>query len=273
MDDRKEAARADDIVTCECDERGVARITLNRPDVHNAWNPDLVAALHAAVEAMARRDDVRVIVLAGAGRSFSAGGDLRWMRGVLDLNAEQRRHDAMQIGGLLRAIDTCPKPVIARIQGAAIGGGFGLVCCADIAIASTEASFGLSEVRLGIVPAMISPFVVKRVGESPARAHFLTGRNPIAAAEALAMGLAHRVVAADELDAAVEAEIAVILRSAPGAIAEAKRLFGRLSAALLDEAIANAADVLVARWETAEAREGLQAFLEKRRAAWVRPSK
>jgi methylglutaconyl-CoA hydratase len=269
MDVRKEAVVTDNLVMCELDGRGVARITLNRPDVHNAWKPDLVVALRAAVEAMARREEVRVIVLAGAGRSFSAGGDLRWMRGVLDLSAEQRRHDALQIGELLLAIDSCPKPVVARIQGAAIGGGFGLVCCADVAIASTRASFGLSEVRLGIVPAMISPFVVHRLGEALARARFMAGHDPLSAQAALAVGLVHCVVEPDELDAAIAAEVDVILRAAPGAIAETKRLFRSRRAASMADALAVAADALVARWETAEAREGLQAFLDKRRAAWV----
>jgi methylglutaconyl-CoA hydratase len=257
-----------DVVTSHVDTRGVARLTLNRPDVHNAWNPELVVALTDAVARVSRQRDVRAVILAGEGRSFSAGGDLRWMRGVLDLSPEQRRQDALRIGELLIAIDSCSKPVIARVHGAAIGGGFGLVCCSDIAVASTRATFGLSEVRLGIIPAMISPFVVHRVGEAGARAHFLTGRDPMTAADALAVGLVHRVVAPDELEAAIEAEVTAILRAAPGAIAMAKQLFRRARAGALAAAIAEAADALVARWETAEAREGLQAFLEKRPPAW-----
>jgi len=268
MSEQLDVGEGQSLVVSEVDGRGVARVTLNRPEVHNAWNPDLVIALREAVEAVSRRADIRAVVLAGAGKSFSAGGDLRWMRGVLDQSAEQRRQDALRIGELLLAIDACPKPVIARIQGAAIGGGFGLVCCADIAVASTEASFGLSEVRLGIIPAMISPFVVHRLGEAGARAHFLTGRDPMPAEDARVVGLVHRVVAPDALDAAVELELAALLRAAPGAIAEAKQLFRRAHAASLATTINEAADALVARWESAEAREGLQAFLDKRRPAW-----
>ncbi|OKO86695.1 enoyl-CoA hydratase-related protein [Bradyrhizobium sp. AS23.2] len=256
------------VVTCQVDARGVARIALNRPELHNAWNPELVVALNDAVVRVSQERDVRAVVLAGEGRSFSAGGDLRWMRGILDLSSEQRRQDALRIGALLVAVDACPKPVIARVHGAAIGGGFGLVCCSDIAIAGTQASFGLSEVRLGIVPAMISPFVVARLGEALARARFLTGRDPVSAADALAFGIVHRVVEQDELDAAVEEEVGAILRSAPGAIAETKRLFHRAGGLSKGEMIAEAADALVKRWETAEAREGLQAFLEKRKPAW-----
>ncbi len=256
------------VVTCQIDTRGVARIALNRPDRRNAWNPELVVALNDAVARVSRERDVRAVVLTGEGQSFSAGGDLQWMRGILNLSSEQRRQDALRIGELLAAMDACPKPVIARVHGAAIGGGFGLVCCSDIAIAGAKASFGLSEVRLGIVPAMISPFVVGRLGEARARAHFLIGRDPISAMDALALGAVHRVVEQDELDAAVEDEIGVILRSAPGAIAETKRLFRRARAASLAAAIAEAADTLVAQWETVEACEGLQAYLEKRRPSW-----
>ena len=250
------------------DARGVARIALNRPEVHNAWNPDVAAALGDAIAAVSTASEVRVVVLTGQGKSFSAGGDLRWMRGILDLSSEQRRQDAIRIGELLAAIDSCPKPVIARVNGAAIGGGFGLVCTCDIAIASEKAIFGLSEVRLGIIPAMISPFVVRRVGEARARAHFLIGDDPMPAVDALAIGLVHRVVAHENLDAAVEREVSAVLRSAPGAISEAKRLFRRASARDMADAIKEAAETLVKTWEGQEAREGLNAFFGKRTPSW-----
>lgn len=257
-----------DVVVRQLDERGIARIIMNRPDVHNAWNPEVVIALTSAIEALSAMPAVRAVVLTGEGRSFSAGGDLRWMRGVLDQSPSQRRDDAMRIGQLLVAVDSSPKPVIARVNGAAIGGGFGLVCACDIAIACNEAVFGLSEVRLGIIPAMISPFVVRRLGEARARAHFLTGHNPMPAGAALDLGLVHRVVAHDDLDVAVEDEVRTVLRSSPSAIAEAKRLFRREGAGELEAAIEAAADALVKTWESADAREGLSAFLEKRKPSW-----
>lgn len=257
-----------DVVICAIDGRGIARITLNRPGVHNAWNPQVVAALTDAIESVSASPHVRAVVLTGEGKSFSAGGDLRWMRQILDLSSEQRRADALRIGRLLVAIDSCAKPVIARINGAAIGGGLGLVCACDIAIACSDAVFALSEVRLGIIPAMISPFVVRRLGEAGARAHFLTGRDPMPAQRAHDIGLVHHVVAPDDLDAAVEAEVRAILRSSPNAIAEAKRLFRRTGAGDLEEAINDAGEALVRAWESGDAREGLAAFLEKRSPHW-----
>lgn len=257
-----------DVVICDIDERGVARIAMNRPAVHNAWNPQVVAVLTDVIEAVSVAPHVRAVMLTGEGKSFSAGGDLRWMRGILDQSSEQRRADADRIGKLLVSIDACPKPVIARINGAAIGGGFGLVCACDIAVACSEAVFGLSEVKLGIIPAMISPFVVRRLGEAGARAHFLTGQDPMTAQKALGIGLVHHVVARDQLDAAVEAELRTVLRSSPTAIAEAKRLFRRDSARELDLAVREAADALVKTWEGGDAREGLTTFLEKRNPSW-----
>jgi methylglutaconyl-CoA hydratase len=257
-----------DQLICCVDARGVARISINRPEVHNAWNPEVVAALIAAVAMASARPDVRVVVLTGEGKSFSAGGDLRWMRGILDLPSRQRRHDAMRIGDLLTAIDECPKPVIARVNGPAIGGGFGLVCACDTAISSDKALFGLSEVRLGIVPAMISPFVVRRLGEATARAHFLVGHDPMTAAEALTVGLIHRVVAHEDLDAAVEQEIQAVLHAAPGAVGVAKQLFRRMGTLALADAVQEAADTLSRIWEGQEAREGISAFLEKRVPSW-----
>lgn len=257
-----------DVVIRDIDERGVARITINRPHVHNAWNPQVVAALTEAIESVSATPQVRAVVLTGEGRSFSAGGDLRWMRGILDQSSEQRSEDASRIGKLLVAIDSCPKPVIARVNGAAIGGGFGLVCACDIAVACSEAAFGLSEVRLGIIPAMISPFVVRRLGEARARAHFLTGHDPMPAQKALDVGLVHHVVARNDLDAAVEVELRAVLRSSPSAIAEAKRLFRRAGVRDLDAAIEGAINALVRTWEGGDAREGLTAFLEKRKPHW-----
>lgn len=259
---------ASNLVLCSVDARGVARISINRPEVHNAWNPEVVAALSAAVGSVSARPDIRVVVLTGEGKSFSAGGDLRWMRGILDLSSQQRRHDAMRIGEVLAAIDACPKPVIARVNGPAIGGGFGLVCACDTAVSSDKAVFGLSEVRLGIIPAMISPFVVRRLGEARARAHFMVGHEPMTAAEALTLGLVHRVVAHEDIDAAVEREVLAALQAAPGAIAETKQLFKRAGTLALTDAIEGAADALTRIWEGPEAREGLSAFVEKRSPSW-----
>lgn len=256
------------VVTYEIEMHGVARITINRPDVRNAWNPEVISALHAAVTEASQDRAVRVVILTGAGKSFSAGGDLRWMRGILDQSAQQRWEDARRIGHLFADLDSCPKPTVARVNGAAIGGGFGLVCACDIAVASEDAVFGLSEVRLGIVPAMIAPYVVRRLGEARARAHFMTGRDPIAAGEALGIGLVHRVVARERLDIAIDDEVETVLRSAPGAIAETKRLFRCATMLDGDAAIETPADTLARTWEGDEAREGLSAFLEKRAPSW-----
>ena len=205
-------------------EGGVARVTLDRPEVHNAFNGDLIRSLAAAFHELAHDDAVRVVVLAGAGRSFSAGADLAWMRSAATLDAAQNAANALELAGVFEAIDVCPKPVVGRVHGAAVGGGVGLVACCDVVVAGPRARFRLSEVRLGMAPAVISPYVVAKVGSSRARALFITG-DWMDAAQALDAGLVHRLVAEeDALDGAVDAAVQSCLAGGPRALAACKTL-------------------------------------------------
>ena len=198
------------------DERGVAWLTLNRPDKHNAMNAEMIGALTKAAGRLGRDPAVRVVVLTGAGASFSAGGDLAWMRAQMEADAATRAREARSLAEMLGALDRLPKPLIGRVQGQAFGGGVGLVSVCDVAVAVEGARFGLTEVRLGLIPATIAPYVVARMGAARARAVFFSGRI-FPAEEAVALGLVSRVVEAAALDAAVEAEIAPYLSAAPGA--------------------------------------------------------
>lgn len=249
---------------------GVATVTLNRPDVHNAFGPALIAELTAAIGEVGTDERVRAIVLTGAGRSFSAGADIAAMRASLDLTAEENRADAERLAALFEALDTCPCPTIARVNGAAYGGGIGLVAACDIAVAAAGATFAFSEVRLGIAPAVISPYVLRRIGEVHARALFLTGA-PFDAERARAIGLVHHVAPLDQLDAFVAEQIAPLRASAPGAVAATKALIRQLRGLTTAEAREQTTG-LIARLRTApEGQEGLRAFLEKRRPAWADP--
>jgi methylglutaconyl-CoA hydratase len=246
----------------------VARVFLARPAVRNAMDGEAVRELAAAIAAAGTRDDVRVIVLGGHGRVFSAGADLEWMRTVAGFTREQNLEDARSLAALFEAIDRAPKPVVARVQGAALGGGAGLVAASDLAVAAEDAQFGFTEVRLGLVPAVISPWVMRKIGVAAARELFLTGAR-FGAARAVAIGLVQRVVPAAELDAAVEGLVAELLEAAPGAVAAAKSL-ARLVAGRSPEEVREATVALIAdRRSSAEGREGLQAFLEKRRPRWA----
>jgi methylglutaconyl-CoA hydratase len=245
-------------------EGAVTTLTMNLPDVRNAIGPDLIAGLTETFSAAAA-DDSRVLVLTGAGSAFSAGADVEWMRASRDLSEQQNVADANAAAAMFRAVDSCPKPVIARVNGHALGGGAGLVACADIAIALNTASFGFTEARLGLIPAMISPFVLRAVGPRRARELFVTGRR-FGADEALAIGLVHRVVGEAELDGAVAEAAAELVRSGPVAIAESKRL---VRDATMSMALPDLAERIAARRSAPEGQEGLTAFLEKRDPAWT----
>lgn len=252
------------------DAYGVRRITLNRPQVHNAFDDGLIAELTAALEQAGRDAAVRAVVLTGAGASFSAGADLHWMRGMAQASEADNRDDSLRLATLMRTLQYLPKPTIARVNGAAYGGGVGLVACCDIAIGVDTARFGLTEVKLGLVPAVISPYVIHAIGLRHARRLFLTGEL-FDAATALHIGLLHQCVAVDQLDSAVEATLALLAKAGPVAQAEAKQLALRMAGA--DEANAAAIDrdnaALIARLRvSAEGQEGLGAFLSKRAAAW-----
>jgi len=249
-------------------EGPVARLFLSRPDRRNAFDALTVRELTDAFVESSTRADVRVIVLAGHGPVFSAGADLEWMKTVAGFTREQNLEDARGLAELFDAIDRSPKAVVARVQGAALGGGAGLVAGADVALAAEDAQFGFTEVRLGLVPAVISPYVLRRCGPSATRELFVSGAR-FSAARALAIGLVHRVVPASELDAAVDVSIAELLQAAPGAVAAAKALVRDLAGRRPDEVREATAALIAERRATEEAQEGLRAFLEKRKPRWA----
>ena len=258
-----------DVLLTHVDDRGVATLTLNRPEVHNAFDDKLIAELTEAIETLGGRDDIRAIVITGAGKSFSAGGDLAWMRACAEYDESQNAADAMRLARLMSVLDGVPKPTIARVNGHAFGGGVGLTACCDIVLASSRARFSLSEVRLGLVPAVISPYVIAAIGPRQARRYFLTA-EAMDAGTALRIGLAHAVVDPDDLDDAVAQEIDHLLKGGPTALAEAKALIARL-APPVDEATRSDTAALIARLRvSAEGQEGLTAFLDKRAPDWLR---
>ena len=250
-------------------EGAVARLRLNRPAVHNAFDAGLIADLTAALQAIAADPRVRVLVLEAEGASFSAGADLNWMRGMAAASEADNREDSLALARLMRTLDALPKPTIARVQGAAFGGGVGLVACCDIAIGATEAKFGLTESKLGLLPAVISPYVIAAIGARNARRYFATAEQ-FDAAEALRIGLLHQVVAPDQLDAAVQRQVDLLLKAGPVASASAKTLV-RDVVAHADGARHDADNAaLIARLRVSpEGQEGLSAFLDKRKPAWI----
>jgi len=249
------------------DGRGVATLTLNRPAKHNALSAGLIAALAAAAARLGPDPAVRVLVLTGAGKSFCAGGDLDWMRAQIAADAAARAAEAGRLAAMLAALDGLDKPVVGRINGQAFGGGIGLIAVCDTAVAAAGARFGLTETRLGLIPATIGPYVAARLGPAARRVFF--SARLFDAAEAVAMGLLARAVPAEGLDAAVEAEVAPYLACAPGAVAEGKRLLRRLAPAADAAALAETAAALVRRWEDPEAAEGIAAFFAGRKPAWA----
>ncbi len=249
----------------------VARVTLTRPEVHNAVDGALIAELRATFAALAREEpgQLRAVVLAGAGPSFCAGADVNWMRAALTLDVEGNEQDAMAMAEMYEAIDTCPAPVVARVHGAALGGGMGLCAVADIVIAESGTRFGFTETRLGILPAVISPFVVAKIGESEARALFPTGRR-FDAIRAMRIGLVHEVVEGEAaLDAAVEAAIADVLSAGPTAARAAKSIVREIRGLGHGSSKWHTARVIARQRTTAEAHEGFRAFDEKRRPSWA----
>ena len=247
---------------------GVARITMNRPERFNAFDEAMIAELTAAFEACAADPTVRVLLLAGAGeKAFSAGADVRWMRRAAAETPAWNLADARRFAGMLAALAACPKPTVARVHGLALGGGVGLICACDIAIAAPTTQFAVSEARLGILPAVIAPYLVNAVGLRQARRLGLTAGR-IGAAEALQMGLVQLV--ADDLDAAVERCVAELLASGPQAQAELKALFAQLEVGPINAEVRELGAQTIARVRLGdEAREGFAAFLAKRPAAWI----
>ncbi len=252
------------------DERGVCTLTLNRPDIHNAFDDSLIAAITTAFTELGTDPTVRVVILAGAGKSFSAGADLGWMKRMASYGRDDNYADALALAEMVHAIAACPKPVIARVHGAAFGGGVGLVAACDMAVGGPRASFCLSEVKLGLIPAAISPYVIEAIGTRAARRYFLTAER-FDAAEALRLGLLHSLVDDEAaLDTTISGLVDALLTGGPHALAAAKRLISGvanqpISADLRADTAARIADIRVSD----EGQEGLRAFLEKRTPSWL----
>lgn len=258
--------------TIIAERRGkIGVVTLNRPELHNAFNNVLVAELNSVLDAAESDDDLHALVITGEGRSFCAGADTTWMRGMAQASQLENREDSLQLARLMRRLNYLDKPTIARVNGSAYGGGIGLIACCDIAIATAESKFALSEVKLGLVPAVISPYVVDAIGLRQSRHLFLTG-EVFSAEHAARIGLLHRTVPADELDDAIANTVRRLERTGPLARRAAKRLVFRV--ADRDERDSSKADTenaeLIARLRVSEeGQEGLTAFLDKRRPDWV----
>lgn len=248
-------------------EGKVLHVRLNRPDVRNAFNGDVVRELHAAFTEAGDDRDARVVVLAGNGKSFCAGADLTWMREQASLPPAQNEAGARDMAAMFLAIARCKQPVVARIHGHALGGGTGLTAAVDLAICTHDTQFGLTEVKLGIVPAVISPFVLQKIGEGRARALFLTGER-FDGREAERIGLVHCAVTPAELDARVQASVQQLLTSGPAAVASCKQLLARVAPLSLEDAQDVTARWISALRSTPEAEEGMRAFLDKRKPAW-----
>ncbi|MBE0413178.1 crotonase/enoyl-CoA hydratase family protein [Yoonia sp.] len=250
------------------DGRGVATLALARPEKHNALSQALIDAVRKATDRIAADRGVRVVVLTGRGVSFCAGGDLGWMRDQMAGDAVMKRAAARSLADMLGALNTLPQPVIGRLQGNAFGGGVGLACVCDVAIATDHAKFGLTETKLGLIPATIGPYVLARMGEAHARRVFMSARV-FDAAEAVTLGIVAKAVPASALDAAVAAEVAPYLSCAPGAVAAAKALARSLGPVIDPATVARSVDALIARWESDEAAQGIAAFFGKKPAPWA----
>lgn len=247
----------------------VARITLTRPEVRNAFNDEVIAQLTTAFESVGARDDVRAVVLAAEGPAFCAGADLHWMRRMADYTRDENIADAGQLAAMLQAIYHCPKPTVARVQGDVFAGGMGLVAACDMAVSVDTATYCLSEVKLGLIPATISPYVIRAMGARAAHRYFLTAER-FSAAEAHRIGFVHEVVNADALDAAVDALTHALCSAGPAAVRACKRLVQdvaerEINAALIAQTVAGIADIRA----SAEGREGVQSFLQKRKPNWL----
>ena len=249
---------------------GRATVTLNRPDVHNAFDDHLIRLLTRELEALDRDPSVRVVVLAAAGKSFSAGADLNWIKRTADYSEAENLADAKALAGLMKTLSGLSKPSVAAVQGAAYGGGVGLIACSNIAIASETAVFSLSEVKLGLIPAVISPYVIAAIGERQAHRYMLSAER-FDAGEALRMGLVHQVTAAEGLETAVGHMVETLLANGPEAMAETKKLIAAVAGRPRDDALIAHTAARIARVRgSEEGREGVAAFLEKRQPGWIK---
>ncbi|WP_368183968.1 crotonase/enoyl-CoA hydratase family protein [Aestuariibius sp. HNIBRBA575] len=255
-------------IKIDVDARGVAQLVLARPEKHNAMSAQMIAELTQAAAQLGADPAVRVVVLSGTGKSFCAGGDLGWMQDQMRADATTRGIEATKLAMMLKALNEMPKPLIGHVQGNAFGGGVGMACVCDVTIGVDSAKFGLTETKLGLIPATIGPYVIARLGEAMSRRVFMSARI-FNATEAVTLGVLAKAVPAEMLGDAIEAEVKPYLSVAPGAVAEAKALTRRLGPVVDEATIKETIDGLVTRWESDEAKEGIAAFFEKRPASWA----
>ena len=247
----------------------VATVTMNRPDVRNAFNDTSINELALAFDELGQNDHVRAIVLAASGPAFCAGADLNWMSKMAGYSEAENTADAARLADMLRTLYHCPKPVVAKVQGDCYAGGMGLVAACDIAVAAREANFCLSEVKLGLIPATISPYVIRAMGENAARRYFLTAER-FSAQEALRIGFVHEICAADALDADVAAIVASLVSNGPHAVSSAKALVRDMAGQrITDDLLMDTAERIAQIRASSEGREGVAAFLDKRKPAWL----
>ena len=248
----------------------IATVWLNRAELHNAFNTQVIAELHSCFDTLNHRDDIRVVILAGRGKSFSAGADLNWMKAQGEASSEDNQADAFKLAKMLQSLATLKQPTIARVHGIAFGGGMGLASACDICVASTDAKFATSEVRLGLAPSTISPYVIQAIGARQASRYFLTAER-ISAEQALQIGLAHEVIAPDQLDAKVNEVAQAILLGGPQAQAASKQLIQMVDQqALTEDLLSQTAQHIAKVRQSAEAKDGLNAFLNKQSPSWIK---
>ena len=259
-----------DKVITQIDSRGIARVILNNPDKHNAFDDQMIIQLTEAFEAVATNSDVRIMLLQSEGKSFSAGADLGWMKRMARYSYQQNLSDTHALAAMLKALHQMPIPTIARVQGAAFGGALGLISCCDIAVASSKASFALSEVKIGLVPSTISPYVIAAIGERHAKRYFMTAER-FDANTALQISLVHEAVEERFLDDKVEQLITMILSNGPEAVVAAKQLAFAISGKAIDSSlIEHTCEVIAGIRVSAQGQEGLNAFLDKRKPHWLK---
>jgi methylglutaconyl-CoA hydratase len=259
-----------DKVITQIDSRGIARVILNNPDKHNAFDDQMIIQLTEAFEAVATNSDVRIMLLQSEGKSFSAGADLGWMKRMARYSYQQNLSDTHALAAMLKALHQMPIPTIARVQGAAFGGALGLISCCDIAVASSKASFALSEVKIGLVPSTISPYVIAAIGERHAKRYFMTAER-FDANTALQISLVHEAVEERFLDDKVEQLITMILSNGPEAVVAAKQLVFAISGKAIDSTlIEHTCEVIAGIRVSAQGQEGLNAFLDKRKPHWLK---